>query len=410
MITVEMFPAGNGDCILVSFDDHIILIDGGYTSTYRDHLEPRLKELDAQGKRLSKFIITHIDSDHITGAIEFIKKNGPADNPAVIGIDEVWYNSYRHLQFDDKEQGTFNGQLPDLKWKGGLESKEADTREQEVSQAQGTSLGSLLLKHKYAWNISFGEKAVKCDVPLKIKVGDKLDFTLIGPSSTSLKDLAEDWKVYLQKKFVGKLNNDAWFDDAFEMMMEEKRQAEMESKAEELEERLVAGSDDWVVDNSPEWKKQDTSVTNGSSIIFLAEYNAKTLLFLGDAIPGQVVEAIKKLEGWNGTSLNVDLVKVAHHGAWPNNSPALIDMLQADQYLISTNGYRHHHPGLSTLARIVATKRPGTKKNLVFNYAQGDRFSELKLQAMKDKYHYDLVWPDVDEWGNGKDGYVRVEL
>ena len=69
MITVEMFPAGNGDSILVSFDQHIILIDGGYTSTYRDYLKPRLRELQAEGKRLSKFIVTHIDSDHITGAM-----------------------------------------------------------------------------------------------------------------------------------------------------------------------------------------------------------------------------------------------------------------------------------------------------------------------------------------------------
>jgi len=410
MITVEMFPAGNGDSILVSFDHHIILIDGGYTSTFRDHLEPRLKALDAEGKRLSKFIVTHIDSDHITGAIDFIRKNGPAANPAIIGIDEVWYNSYRHLQFDDKEKGNFNGQLPDIQLQGGLESKEADDRGQLVSLPQGTSLGSLLLKNKYAWNSSFEGKAVKSDAPLKIKIGDGLSFTLIGPTSTSLKDLAEDWKVYLQKKFVGKLNDDDWFDDAFEMMMEEKRQAEMEADGEELEERLVAGSNDWVVDNSPEWKKQDTSVTNGSSIIFLAEYGDRKLLFLGDAIPGQVETAIKQLPLWNGTSLHLDLVKVAHHGAWPNNSPALIDMLQASQYLISTNGYRHHHPGLSTLARIVSTAGPLEKKSLVFNYSQGDRFSDLKLQEMRDKYHYDLVWPDVDEWGNGKDGYVRVEI
>jgi hypothetical protein len=243
-----------------------------------------------------------------------------------------------------------------------------------------------------------------------MKMGDGLNFTLLGPTSTSLKDLAEDWKVYLQKKFVGKLNDDAWFDDAFEMMMEEKRQADMELDPEELEERLVAGSEDWVADNSPAWKKQDASLTNGSSIIFLAEYDGKKLLFLGDAIPGQVEAAIKKMESWNGSALQLDLVKVAHHGAWPNNSPALIDMLQADQYLISTNGYRHHHPGLNTLARIVSTKGQHGKKNLVFNYTQGDRFSDLRLGAMKEKYHYDLIWPDVDQWGNGKDGYVRVEL
>jgi beta-lactamase superfamily II metal-dependent hydrolase len=409
MITVEMFPAGNGDSILVCFDQQVILIDGGYTSTYRDYLKPRLKELDAQGIRLSKFIVTHIDSDHITGAIDFIEDNGPAHNPSVIGIDEVWYNSYRHLQFDNKAPGTFHGQVPDIEIKGALKSKEADIRDQVVSFSQGTSMGSLLLKNKYAWNTTFEQKAVKSDLPLKIQLGSGLKFTLLGPTGTALNNLAEDWKGFLQKKFVGQLNDDAWFDDAFELMMEEKHQAEMESEAEP-EERLVAGSEDWVVDNSPEWKKEDQSLTNGSSIIFLAEYDGKKLLFLGDAIPGQVANAVKQLDYWNGNSVHLDLVKVAHHGAWPNNSPALIDMLQAERYLISTNGYRHHHPGLSTLSRIVATNGPHAKKNLIFNYAQGDRFSDLKLQSMKDKYHYDLFWPEVDQWGNGKDGYVKVEL
>ena len=298
--------------------------------------------------------------------------------------------------------------MPNIQLKVGFKSKEADQHDQLVSFAQGTSLGSLLLKHKYAWNTSFNEKAVKSDSPLKMNIGDGLNFTLIGPTSTSLKNLADDWKSYLQKQFTGKLNDDAWFDDAFELMMEEKRQADMELDPEELEERMVAGSDDWVNDNLAEWKKEDTSLTNGSSIIFLAEYDGKKLLFLGDAIPGQVEAALHMLDTWNGRALNLDLVKVAHHGAWPNNSPGLIDMLQADHYLISTNGYRHHHPGLSTLAKIVSTPGPHGKKSLVFNYRQGNRFSDLELQSMKEKYGHDLLWPEVDQWGNGKDGYVRL--
>ncbi|MGB3078071.1 MAG: MBL fold metallo-hydrolase, partial [Saprospiraceae bacterium] len=93
MISIEMFPAGNGDTILLGLDDTYILIDGGYTSTYRDHLKPRLAELSRAGKRLSKFVVTHIDADHITGAMSFIEENGNARNPAIIPIDEVWFNS-----------------------------------------------------------------------------------------------------------------------------------------------------------------------------------------------------------------------------------------------------------------------------------------------------------------------------
>ncbi len=141
-ITIELFPAGNGDAILIEFDDQLILVDTGFVSTFRDHLKPRLKALHDQGRRLSKFVVTHIDADHISGAIAFIKENDVADNPSIIGIDEIWFNSYRHLMLNKKESGTFGGAVPDIPIQGGSESLNADDDEQLVSHKQGTSLGS----------------------------------------------------------------------------------------------------------------------------------------------------------------------------------------------------------------------------------------------------------------------------
>lgn len=34
-------------------------------------------------------INTHIDEDHISGAISFIKENGDADKPQIIQVDEI---------------------------------------------------------------------------------------------------------------------------------------------------------------------------------------------------------------------------------------------------------------------------------------------------------------------------------
>ncbi|WP_299436718.1 MBL fold metallo-hydrolase [uncultured Aquimarina sp.] len=408
-ISIELFPAGNGDAILLDFGEALILIDTGYISTFRDHLKPRLKTLHSEGRRLTKFVVTHIDADHISGAIAFINENGEANNPSVIGIDEVWFNSYRHLNFEDKEEGDLNGSIPDIPIVGGKESIETENEIQLVSYEQGTSLGSLLLKYGYKWNTTFNSLAVKTDQPLKLKLSDNLELTLLGPTQTSLDKMANTWYRYLKKIFAGKINQDSYFDDAFEKMMEEMRQADLDEAILD-EEMLVSTFGDWVENYNKPWEKEDKSPTNGSSIIFLLEYRDIKLLFLGDAIPSQVEEQLKKMIPEDQFPLQIDVLKVAHHGAWKNNSPELIKMVQAKYYLFSSNGRRHRHPNFETMASILNNHPVASYKTFVFNYKQGDRLLDIDDDMSKQKYNYDTLWPDVDEWGNGVDGYVKLRI
>ncbi len=408
-ITIELFPAGNGDAILIDFGTELILIDAGFVSTYKKHLKPRLKELHNAGRRLSKFIVTHIDNDHISGAIAFIKANGDAENPSVIGIDEVWFNSYRHLKFDDKEDGTFNDTPPKISINEGNISIDPDHDEQLVSHNQGTSLGSHILKNKYAWNITFKGAAVKADKPKEINLNADIKLTLLGPTQKALDNLADDWYDYLKTVFHGKINEDDFFDDAFEKMMEGRRQADL-LEATTNREELVSSTGDWVEDNAVDWKKEDRSPTNGSSITFLIEFAGKKLLFLGDAIPSQVEDQLKKVLVDSEFPLHVDVLKVAHHGAWSNNSPYLIERIRANYYLFSSNGRSHHHPHFETMAWILKKHGTVSTKTFVFNYKQGDRLLEVNKFQMKQKYNYKTIWPDVNEFGIGRDGYVKLIL
>lgn len=408
-ITIELFPAGNGDAILIDFDANLILVDTGFVSTFRDHLKPRLKELHNQGRKLSKFIVTHIDADHISGAIAFIKENGAAHDPSIIGVEEIWFNSYRHLKLNEKEAGIFDGAVPNIPIIGGSESLNADDDEQLVSHRQGTSLGSQILKNNYAWNTSFNGTAVKADLPFEVFSNDSFKLTLLGPTQNALDTLSKDWYTYLKKIYQGKINEDVFFDDAFEKMMEEMRQAELEKLSLDQEE-LVSFSGDWVEDHTVDWENEDSSPTNGSSITFLLECGAKKLLFLGDAIPSQVENQLKKLIPEDQFPLKVDVLKVAHHGAWSNNSPELINRIRANYYLFSSNGRRHHHPHYPTMAWILKKHGTDTLKTFVFNYKQSDRLIEVDDDQMKHKYNYLTLWPDVDEFGNGTDGYVKLSL
>lgn len=93
IVKVTMFPASKGDSFLISFGPKHILVDCGYASTYRGFIKSALTEIHNRAERIERLIITHIDSDHIAGAIELLSEN-------VVEIEQIWHNSYRHLQFD----------------------------------------------------------------------------------------------------------------------------------------------------------------------------------------------------------------------------------------------------------------------------------------------------------------------
>ena len=70
-IQVHLLPARNGDCLLISAGPELhFLLDTGFKSTYTEYLKPLLQSLAAKGQQLSLCIITHIDEDHIAGAVE----------------------------------------------------------------------------------------------------------------------------------------------------------------------------------------------------------------------------------------------------------------------------------------------------------------------------------------------------
>ena len=90
---IHFLPARAGDCFVLEFDDkNCILIDSGYQVTYREELKPLLQKLAEKGCKIVLMIITHIDEDHILGAISFLEDNGNADHPRIIQVDEIWHN------------------------------------------------------------------------------------------------------------------------------------------------------------------------------------------------------------------------------------------------------------------------------------------------------------------------------
>ncbi|MDW8518268.1 MBL fold metallo-hydrolase [Priestia flexa] len=369
-ITVKMFPAKNGDCFLVSlgFDNKKhILIDCGYVETYIDFLKEELIKIANNGEAIDLMVITHIDQDHILGALAFLEENNKAP---FIEVKEIWHNSYRHLQFEkEKVEKITEQELTILNREVVLGSSflrhrigQSRIRDEDISAKQGSMLAALILEGGYPWNKSFGGKAVNYENKNPI-VKDQYILTLLSPNTDKLKRLSNTWLRELKKQKMNfSLSNERIFDDAYEFYLirqEEQKVVEsnISSGAINYDEKSI---ENIFLQNSKE--EIDNSVVNGSSISFIIEYQGKRLLFLADAHPDIIYDNISKLE-----EKFFDLVKLPHHGSKRNITRDLIENLNSELFLISTNGDKHGHPDFDALARILYYQRH-RPKTLVFNY------------------------------------------
>ncbi|WP_419880518.1 MBL fold metallo-hydrolase [Peribacillus sp. B-H-3] len=390
-ITVKMFPANNGDCFLVSLgleNRKHILIDCGYTETYRDFLKKELLNIANNGEAIDLMVITHIDQDHILGALAFLEEN---NNDPFIEIKEIWHNSYRHLQFEkEKVEKITEQELTILNREVELGSSflrhrigQAGIRHEDISAKQGSMLAALILEGGYLWNESFGGKAVNYENKNPV-VKDQYSLTLLSPNTDKLKRLSRTWLRELKKQKMNfSLSNEQIFDDAYEFYLirqEEQKvlESNISSSASIYDEINI---ENIVLQNLKE--EIDNSVVNGSSISFIIEYKNKRLLFLADAHPDIIDDNIARLEG-----KHFDLVKLSHHGSKRNITRALIESLNSELFLISTNGDKHGHPDFDSLARIIYYQRHRPKA-FVFNY-QTSTSRLLNNARWKEKYNYEV--------------------
>lgn len=309
---VTALPAQEGDCLIVAYgaDDDVryIVIDAGHTST-GGALGAYLAQKGI--RELELFVITHIDLDHIAGALNFLD-----DNPRLV-INDIWFNGYRHL-------------LEDLAAHGGL---------------QGEQLTERLVGR--AWNNAFDGHAVRVEVdgtPRRVPtLPGGLDITILSPDRAKLARLEPLWEEACRK--AGLVAGQAGEPDV--------APPELQAQGGDLE--ALANT----VTNL------DPAPANGSSIAFLMEYGGKRALFGADAHSDMLRASLARL-GANPFAL--DLLKVPHHGSQANVTRALLAILDCSVFLISTNGARFRHPDRIAIARLI-TGSAGPAQ-IHFNYRQ----------------------------------------
>lgn len=356
MFQITLLPVSYGDSLWVEYGDpqhpRRVLIDGGPIGCY-DPLEERINALPDGEKCLELTVITHVDEDHIAGIIRLI-----AEKNRAITFKDIWFNGWKHL-----------------------------TPEPEILGAMQGEFLSALIHHKLTdrkWNAAkpFQGKAIEVPDGNTLPVStfaDGLKLTLLSPTQAKLDKLRKDWKRTVPHDFTpGDL------EEALKRLLEQKR----------LTPNGILGGGRRMDEAEPAAK---LTANNESSIAFLAEFEGKSCLFLGDASP-RVVEASVRLllKERNRDKLAVDVVKVSHHGSHNNTTKSLLKIIDCKKFCVSTNGKKFDHPHPVAIEKIIDTAGPDVE--LYFNY-RSDTTQAWSNKTLQKSKHYTAHYPAAGQEG-----------
>lgn len=337
-ITVEALPAGYGDCLLISCPvgrrTWRLLIDTGPDECLPNVVE-RLKAipLNAQGRRrVDLAVISHIDHDHIGGAVRLF-----ADPSLKLEFGDIWFN--------------------------------APSRPGSRGVREGFGLAAVLgaAARNLPWNMAFAGRDVVTGPELFVEVPRKRGeprITLLSPTGKTLEDLYRVWAKELPKVKVP---------PEPEPLATPRSGLDVEALAR----RVTA---------------EDRAPANGSSIAFVLEHRGASALLTADAFPSVLQRALAALAASRRQPLpwTLDLIKLSHHGSRANTTTKLLETVQAPHVLVSTNGAIFGHPDQEGIARAIAGGAPGREVWFNFRTPRTEIWGNEFLQA---RYRYVARFP-----------------
>lgn len=329
---VNFLKAFNGDCIHITYkhedSQKNILIDGGIGKTYSYRNLKRKSqiiygELYLLIERIRKaeefidlLVLTHVDDDHIAGILKWVKSD-PLFSETV---KKVWFNSGSIIkkEFEGDNNEDYDNELV-------LDESEEST---DTSIGQGVKFEKII-RDNNIWKEEL------------IQSLDKIDFfglevTILSPDKGNLNKLLGKWEKEKPESLDTSKKND--------YSISIKTHIEQDTDF-----------------------KEDTSIHNGSSIAFIIQYKDQKMLFLGDSHPSVIINSLKTLEHSSENKLDVIFTKLSHHGSKSNTSSELLELLDCNNFIISSNGDKHSLPHKRCLSRIINYRN---NCKLFFNYPE----------------------------------------
>jgi beta-lactamase superfamily II metal-dependent hydrolase len=290
-----------------------ILIDGGTAKTFDYFLCKELKQINT----IHLLVLTHIDSDHIAGLIRFIK------NPLFdkIEIRKYWINAPKLLKFSTGSKISYN---------------------------QGKTFEELLIE-KGEPNAKWEDKIESFN---KFELAFGIEAEILSPTDVILLHLFDKWPE-ISTEIKDRLSN---------VVISGGAKSQVDKGSLEVLAKVPFAPD----------KSIENDVFNSSSIAIMLKLIDCSILLLGDSRPEIVIESLKKIGKTTIDRLVVDYVKISHHGSINNTSCELLDLIDCDNYIISTNGgsSTHKQPDREVIAKIIHHPNRDYKKlrTIYFNY------------------------------------------
>jgi hypothetical protein len=323
---LDVLPAGHGDSLIVTYGPpgqrYRILIDGGPATAYAAGLRAHLSGLDPDERTFELVIVSHVDADHIDGALILLR-----DTALGLRMGDIWFNGWPQIS------GTA---IPKEHDRGGL---------------QGEFLTELL--QDMTWNTTFSGGPAVRNLDLRAQLPGGAELVVLSPTAAELDVLKKDWVATVTKAGFKPGDSAA----VAERLASRKRYEPPVERGEEDE-----------AQRGPSKLGSDRAPANGSSIAVMLEVEGKRVLLGADAHARVLTDGLQQLAARYGTAtLDVDLFKLPHHGSAGNLTRELLELMRCDQYVVSTNGSYFHHPdpeAIEVLGRPGAAELP----TVHFNY------------------------------------------
>jgi beta-lactamase superfamily II metal-dependent hydrolase len=381
------FQSDKGDCLLLETKDqkNRMLIDGGMSRAYSEHVAPALGALRKAKKKLDVVYLSHIDQDHISGVLQMLDDEAawrvhdhqlahgnpthkPPKAPRPPEVGRIFHNSF-HDQVG-KNSGPIESMLAataqilsgsDHPWlrKVAQERSEIATSIPEamrVSSRIKSGQLNIKLNPEYQGKLM----VIKTGAPA-IKVGS-IRLKLIGPFAQDLKNLRKEWNT--------------WLDDNLKVVKGLRTRAAQDEKnmstntlddviGPQLTAASVLGEVELALAKTLGERKKVTA-PNLASLMFLAEENGQTILLTGDGHWADILKGLDDAKSFDASNhCHVDVLKVQHHGSEHNIEKEFCDRVTADHYVFCGNG-QHENPDNDVLDVIFDRRMANDKDKFKF--------------------------------------------
>jgi hypothetical protein len=326
VFTLEALEAKHGDSLILHYgaaaSPRFIVIDGGPPGTYKKAFRPRLdaiREHRGGGTlEIRMLMVSHIDDDHITGVLELTSdliEDDKAERQLPFDILTLWHNS-----FDDIIAKAGPAAVAEI---AGQAAKAVKGNGSGAAIIASVGQGRQLRKDADALTINMNsgfDDLIQFEKPGKaLNIGGDLNFTVLGPRKDELDALQAKWAKELPK-----------------IIAKEKKKGKPAAIAEFV----------------------DESIHNLSSLVVLAEFNGKRILLTGDARGDYIIESLKESKLLKNGKLDVDVLKVPHHGSQRNIAKVFFETVHARHYVFSANG-KYGNPDPPTFSDLFSARPKG---------------------------------------------------